>query len=135
MKSFHRYAVVLLLATGSVVAYAQSSLSGKWRGMEGSLPFIELTVEQNTGHATGSALFYLIKDNRDGNGPHVDGQAAGPMENLNYEPEKMTFDMHRSDGSRVSFRVELIDTEHARLFRTSDSTAEGSGFPLLRVKP
>jgi hypothetical protein len=63
------------------------------------------------------------------------GQAAGPMEKLNYEPEKLTFDMHRLDGSVVSFRVELTDADHARLFRTSDKEPEGSGFPLTRVKP
>ena len=65
----------------------------------------------------------------------MDGQAAGPMENLNYEPEKLTFDMHRLDGSVVSFRVELTDADHARLFRTSDNEPGGSGFPLVRVKP
>jgi hypothetical protein len=61
----------------------------------------------------------------------------GPMENLNYEPKKLSFDMHRSDGSLVSFRIELTDRDHARLFRTSDhdANAEGSGLPLVRVNP
>jgi hypothetical protein len=45
--------------------------------------------------------------------------------------------MHRSDGSLVSFRIELTDRDHARLFRTSDhdANAEGSGLPLVRVNP
>ncbi len=43
------------------------------------------------------------------------GQATGPMENMNYTPEKLTFDMHRKDGSLVSFRVELVDAGHGRL--------------------
>jgi hypothetical protein len=61
----------------------------------------------------------------------------GPMGNLNYEPKKLSFDMHRSDGSLVSFRIELTDRDHARLFRTSDhdANAEGSGLPLVRVNP
>ena len=57
------------------------------------------------------------------------------MENVKYEPEKLSFDMHRSDGSVVSFRVELADANHAKLFRTSDNAPEGSGFLLVRVKP
>jgi hypothetical protein len=134
MRNLHQYTVVLLLVAGSVVAHAQSSLRGKWRGMEGNLPFIELTVEQNTGQTTGRAVFYLIKKNHDDSNPHVDGQAAGPMENLNFQPEKLSFDMHRSDGSLVSFRVELTDANHAKLFRTSDHAAEGSGFDLARVE-
>jgi hypothetical protein len=56
------------------------------------------------------------------------------MENLNYAPEKLSFDMHRKDGSLVSFRVELVDSGHAKLFRTTD-TPEGTGFPLVRVNP
>jgi hypothetical protein len=59
------------------------------------------------------------------------------MENLNYAPKKLSFNMHRPDGSLVSFRIELTDPDHARLFRTSDHdvNAEGSGLPLLRVNP
>jgi hypothetical protein len=43
--------------------------------------------------------------------------------------------MHRKDGSLVSFRVELVDSAHAKLFRTSDHAPEGTGFPLIRANP
>ena len=66
MRNLHQYTIVLLLVAGSVVAHAQSSLRGKWRGMEGNVPNVELTVEQNAGHATGSAVFYLLKKDHDG---------------------------------------------------------------------
>jgi hypothetical protein len=33
----------------------------------------------------------------------------------------------------MSFRVELTDANHAKLFRTSEHDAEGSGFDLTRV--
>jgi hypothetical protein len=134
MRNLHQYTVVLLLVAGSVVAHAQSSLRGKWRGMDGNLPNIELTVEQNTDRPTGSAVFYMLKKDQDDSAPHVEGQSAGPMENLNYQPEKLSFDMHRRDGSVMSFRVELIDANHAKLFRTSDHAEEGSGFELARVE-
>jgi hypothetical protein len=61
MRKFHRYTIVLLLVAGSVVAHAQSSLRGKWRGMDGNVPNIDLTVEQSAGRATGSAVFYMLK--------------------------------------------------------------------------
>jgi hypothetical protein len=134
MRNFHRYTVVLLLVTASVVAHAQSSLRGKWRGMDGNLPNIELTVEQNAGPATGSAVFYMLKKDSEDSAPRVEGQVAGPMENLNYQPEKLSFDMHRRDGSVMSFRVELTDANHAKLFRNSEHDAEGSGFDLTRVQ-
>jgi hypothetical protein len=127
--------IVACLLAASMAAYAQGTLAGKWHGTDNNLPIIDLTIEENAGQASGSAVFYLIKHNADGSNPHVDGQAAGPMEKLNYEPEKLTFDMHRLDGSVVSFRVELTDADHARLFRTSDNEPGGSGFPLVRVKP
>ena len=133
MRNLHRYTLVLLLVAGSVVAHAQNTLRGKWRGMEGNVPNVERTVEQNAGHATGTAVFYMLKKDHDDSAPHVEGQAAGPMENLNYQPEKMRFDMHRRDGSVVSFRVELTDANHAKLFRTSDDDGPAQGFDLARV--
>ena len=105
MRNLHRYTVVLLLVAGSVVAHAQSSLRGKWRGMDGNVPNIELTIEQNAGQATGSAVFYMLKKDHDDSAPHVEGKVTGPMENLNYQPEKLNFDMHRRDGSVMSFRA------------------------------
>ena len=137
MASVKKYLVAACLLSVSLAGYGQSSLSGRWHGTENNLPIVDLTIEKNPGEATGAAVFYLIKKNLDGSNAHVDGQAMGPMENLNYDPKKLTFNMHRADGSLVSFRVELTDPDHARLFRTSDhnADAEGSGLPLVRVNP
>ncbi len=137
MRSASKYLVVAWLLSVSLAGYGQTSLSGKWHGTENNLPIVDLTIEKDAGQATGAAVFYLIKKNSDGSNAHVDGQALGPMENLNYEPRKLSFVMHRADGSLVSFRVELTDPDHARLFRTSDhdADAEGSGLPLVRVHP
>ena len=136
MKNLNKSVVVIAcLLAASIAAYAQSSLVGKWHGTENNLPTVDLTIAENAGQANGSAVFYLIKRNPDESNAHVDGQAAMPMENLSYQPEKLTFDIHRLDGSVVSFRVELTDADHARLFRTSDHEPGGSSFPLVRVKP
>jgi hypothetical protein len=137
MRSANKYIVAASLLAASLAAYGQSSLSGKWHGTEKDLPIVDLTIEKNSSQATGAVVFYVIKRNPDGSDARVDGQALGPMENLNYEPKKLSFDMHRSDGSLVSFRIELTDRDHARLFRTSDhdANAEGLGLPLVRVNP
>jgi hypothetical protein len=136
MKNLNKSVVVITcLLAASIAAHAQSSLEGKWHGTENNLPIVDLTIAENAGQASGNVVFYLIKRNPDESNAHVDGQAAGPMENLSYQPEKLTFDMHRADRSVVSFRVELTDADHARLFRTSDHEPGGSGFPLVRVKP
>jgi hypothetical protein len=134
MKRLNQCIIVASLLAGSIAGYGQTSLVGKWHGTDNNLPNIDLDIEQNAGQTTGSAIFYMIKRNYDGDKPYVFGQARGPMENLNYAPEKLSFDMHRKDGSLVSFRVELVDSGHAMLFRTTD-TPEGTGFPLVRVKP
>jgi hypothetical protein len=137
MRSANKYLVAVWLVSISLAAYGQSSLSGRWHATENNLPIVDLTIEKGVSQTTGAAVFYLIKRNPDGSNAHVDGQAMGPMENLNYDPQKLTFNMHRPDGSLVTFRVELTDPDHARLFRTSDhdADAEGSGLPLVRVKP
>ena len=55
MRSLNQCIVVPFLLAGSIAAYGQSSLSGKWRGTENNLPLMDLTIEQNASHATGSA--------------------------------------------------------------------------------
>ena len=135
MRSLNQCIILASLLAGSIAGYGQTSLVGEWHGTDNNLPTIDLNIKQNAGQTTGSAVFYMIKRNSDGGNPYVFGQATGPMENLNYAPEKLSFDMHRRDGSLVSFRVELADANHAKLFRTSDHAPEGSGFPLVRVKP
>jgi hypothetical protein len=135
MTSLKKNLVIACALAASMAAHAQGTLAGKWHGTENNLPTVDLTIEENAGNASGNAVFYLIKRNPGESVAHVDGQAAAPMENLSYDPEKLTFDIHRLDGSVVSFRVELTDADHARLFRTSDNEPGGSGFPLVRVKP
>ncbi len=135
MKALYKFVIAASLLAGSIAGYGQTSLVGEWHGMDNNLPIIDLNIQQDAGQTTGSAVFYLIKRNSDGSTPYVAGQAVGPMENLNYAPEKLSFDMHRRDRSLVSFRVELVDSGHAKLFRTSDSAPEGTGFPLVRVNP
>jgi hypothetical protein len=135
MRTFNKCIVVASLLAGSTAGYGQSGLSGKWRGTENNLPVVDLTIEKNTGQATGSAIFYLIKSNSDGSNRHVDGQANGPMENMTYQPERLSFDMHRPDGSVVSFRVVLTDANLAKLFRIGDDVPGGTGLPLVRVNP
>jgi hypothetical protein len=134
MKSLNQCILVASLLAGSIAAHGQSSLIGKWHGTDNNLPNIDLDIEQNAGQTNGSAIFYMIKRDYDGGTPYVGGQASGPMENLNYAPENLSFDMHRRDGSLISFRVELVDSGHANLFRGEDGPA-GPAFPLVRVNP
>ena len=97
MKSLNQCIIVASLLAGSIAGYGQTSLVGEWHGTDNNLPTVDLNIEQDAGQATGSAVFYMIKRNSDGGTPYVFGQASGPMENLNYAPEKLTFDMHRKD--------------------------------------
>jgi hypothetical protein len=135
MKGLNKCIIVASLLAASSAGYGQTSLVGVWHGTDNNLPTVDLNIEQNAGQATGGAIFYMIKRDYDGGTPYVFGHANGLMENLNYAPEKLTFDMHRKDGSLVTFRVELVDSGHAKLFRTSDNAPEGTGFPLVRVSP
>lgn len=134
MKALNQYIIAASLLAGSIAGYGQTSLIGKWHGTDHNLPTVDLNIEQNAGQAMGSAIFYMIKRDDNGGNPYVWAQTTASMENLNYAPESLSFAMHRKDGSLVSFRVVLIDSAHARLFRSSDA-AEAAGFPLVRVSP
>lgn len=128
--------IVGFLLAGSLAGYAQTSLVGKWHGTDKNLPIIDLDIEQHSGQATGTAIFYVLKSNSDGSNLRVDGQAGGPMENLSYAPNQLTFAMHRKDGSVATFRVVLDNPDHARLLRVGDDDGPGgSVFPLVRINP
>jgi hypothetical protein len=125
-----------IVLTCLLAGHAQTTLTGKWHGASNNLPVVDLTVEQNGAKASGSVIFYLLKQNADGGKPYIDGHADVPMEDVKYEPQKMSFDVHRRDGSVVSFRLELVDINHARLLRLShDDGPGGSVFPVVRVTP
>jgi hypothetical protein len=126
MKSLKHYIVATFLLAGSIAAYGQTSLAGKWSGTENNLPTVDLTIEQGSGEA----VFYLLKRNPGDSKAYVDAKADMPMKNLKYEGNDLTFDVQRRDGSLVSFRVQPTDADHATLLRTRDNVS----FPLLRVK-
>ena len=81
MKSLQHCIAATFLLAGSIAAYGQSSLAGKWSGTENNLPTVDLTIEQGSGEA----VFYLLKRNPGDSKAYVDAKADMPMKNLKYE--------------------------------------------------
>ena len=121
--------------TNTSATGGSATLDGTWEGKMDGLPALKLTVANSHSKLSGTVTFYLIKHAPDGSNPHVDGNSSIPIENAKLAGSILTFDVHRSDGSVASFRVELKANDTARLFRTNDQppSPEGEGLELRRI--
>ena len=146
MKMWTKLLMLAALLSGVVVlskavsetntsATGSATLDGTWEGKMDGLPAVRLTVANSHGKTSGAVTFYLIKHAPDGSNPHVDGNSSIPIENAKVAGSILTFDVHRSDGSVASFRVELKANDTLRLFRTNDQppSPEGEGLKLMRI--
>ena len=108
--------------------------SGTWKAANSEVPIAELTVKQDGGVVTGTAVFYMILHAPDGIHARVGGKVEGAMENVKADARTLTFDLHRRDGSLMSFRLEYRGDGRIRLLRTSDNTLaeQGDGLELIR---
>lgn len=120
--------------SASLAGFAQSPLVGTWKGTENNLPVVDITVNEDAGKVSGKAVFYMIMHTPGGDNAHVGGKAEVPMENIKSDEKQIAFDMHRKDGSVVSFRVEYRGDDEARLFRTTDPLKGDQGLKMVREK-
>lgn len=128
MKRLANLGMLIAIASG-VAALAQSPLAGTWKSTQNGLPVVDLTIRNDGGKVSGTTLFYLLMHDADASGSHVGGEMSAPMENIKTTGNTLTFDVHRKDGSVVSFRVELRPDGHAKLFRIGDDESNGRPGP------
>src|ERR1700759_458048 len=120
--------------SASLAGFAQSALVGTWKGTQNNLPVVDVTVKEDAGKVSGTVTFYMILHKPDGSDAHVGGNAEAPMENIKGDEKQIAFDLHRKDGSNVSFRVEYRGHDEARLFRTTNPLQGDQGLKMVRVR-
>jgi hypothetical protein len=129
MKRLMKVGILIAIITGAA-GLAQSPLAGAWKATHNGLPVVDLTIRNDGGKLSGTAVFYLIVRNPDDAAAHVGGKMSAPMVNLQGDANTLTFDVHRKDGSVASFRVELRPNGDAKLFRTNDDAGvQSNGRP------
>jgi hypothetical protein len=130
-----RLSAVFLLALMSATAVAaptadNSRIVGVWRGAEGSLPVITLTISEESGRLTGAALFYLIRG-----APGTERSSSPgipePLIDPSFDGKTLTFKVshrHAHKGTEhdppVILRMELAGPNRARAFGPEGASVE-----------
>jgi hypothetical protein len=130
-----RLSVLFLLALASATGLAgqigeNSRIVGVWRGAEGSLPVITLTISDESGKLAGAALFYLIRG-APGRERSSSPGIPEPLIDPSFDWKTLTFKVshrHAHKGTEhdppVILRMELAGPNRARAFGPEGASVE-----------
>ena len=90
MKSLKHMLLIATLVGGTATA-ANSPIAGTWQGKTGDAPAVTLTVKDEGGKLSGTAVFYKILD--DGSGPKVAGKDTSALINAKFEGKTFSFEV------------------------------------------
>jgi hypothetical protein len=119
-------------------ATVDASITGVWRADMDGLPYITLTITNETGDLSGAVLFYLHRRNEGQSWTSTPGTPE-PLFNPKFDGKTLTFQVsHRRahpPGSLsdppVSFRMKLTGTNRGEVVSENDAS---SGLVLLRTE-
>jgi len=101
--------VVMIWAVALIAGFAaatdESPIAGTWQGKTGDVPVVTLTIKDDHGKLSGTAVFYKIVD--DGGGPQVQGKSSMDMVDPKLEGKIFSFQTKGSQGELSSYQMEL----------------------------
>jgi hypothetical protein len=126
--------VTVLLAVavmgGFAIAATDSPIAGKWQGKMGDVPAVTLTIKDDNGKLSGTAVFYEIVD--DGDGPKATGQSTAEMVDAKLEGKIFSFRTKGSQGEVFSYQMELTGKNEGK-FKGDARVAGGSEAPKIKM--
>src|SRR5436305_14207018 len=105
MKGLVTAILGVALTAGFAAAADESLIGGTWQGKNGDVPVITLTIKDDHGKLSGTAVFYRIVDN--GGGPQIEGKNSAEMVNPKLEGNIFSFQTKGSQGELFSYQMEL----------------------------
>ena len=127
-----RFVVVSLLMLTALAAPPadNSAIIGVWQGKWDSLPFVTLTISDESGKLTGAVLCYLIQ-HKPGTEPSAGPGIPEPLIDPSFAGKTLTYQVshrHAHKGTEhdppVSFRMELTGANRAKAFGPEGVSAE-----------
>jgi hypothetical protein len=123
--------VLVLTLALCLVRAAASPIEGVWEGSRNGVKAAQVTIVERDGLLTGSAVFYIIRDNGDGtqNGAPLPPE---PLHAVQWDGRTLRFSITGPDGTPVPFDMRLIEAGRAELRRRGSSDPDESVQLLLR---
>jgi len=128
-----------------VKAADPSSIVGVWRADQDGLPFIALTITNESGNLSGAVLFYFHHREAVGQPWTSTPRSPGPIFNPKFDGKTLTFQVsHRYahppeslNDPPSNFRLTLTGVDRAGLTNITESRLEGEssaspGLPMTR---
>lgn len=125
MKRLVTALLAVALTAGLAAAATDSPIAGTWQGKMGDVPTVTLTIKEDNGKLSGTAVFYKIVD--DGGGPRVAGQSSAEMVNPKLEGRIFSFQTKGSQGEMFSYQMELTGKNEGKL--KGNARVTGGGEP------
>lgn len=105
MKKLVTALLAVVLTVGIVRAADESPIAGTWQGKMGDVPVVTLTIKDDHGKLSGTAVFYKIVNN--GGGLRAEGSSSAEMVDAKLEGKIFSFQTKDSQGEMSSHQMEL----------------------------
>jgi hypothetical protein len=120
----------------AAVALASSPAAGQWQGRVNHMPAVTLKVGDDAGKLSGTAIFFVVKDQ--GSGPQVIGQLQVPMLNPRFDGRALLFEINQDRPNSppgaaravVRFKMKLLGSDEGELVKAGET----SGVRMKRVR-
>ena len=132
MQGFATAILAVALTAGFAAGAAESPIAGTWQGKTGDVPVVTLTIKDDQGKLSGTAVFYKIVD--DGGGPQVAGKSSVEMVDPKLEGKIFSFQTKGSRGELFSYRMELTGKNEGKFKGKAVVTGGGEApeIPMIR---
>ena len=132
MKGLVTAILGVALTAGFAAAADESLIGGTWQGKNGDVPVITLTIKDDHGKLSGTAVFYRIVDN--GGGPQIEGKNSAEMVNPKLEGNIFSFQTKGSQGELFSYQMELTGKNQGKFKGKAKVTGgdEAAEIPMIR---
>ena len=128
--------VVMIWAVALIAGFAaatdESPIAGTWQGKTGDVPVVTLTIKDDHGKLSGTAVFYKIVDN--GDGPQVQGKSSVEMVDPKLDGKIFSFQTKGSRGELFSYQMELTGKNEGKFKGKATVTGGGEAkeTPMIR---
>jgi hypothetical protein len=130
-----------LVALSAARVPGKSSFAGAWEGKMNNIPGIDLKIDEVGGKFSGAIVFYYQERSNPGEPWHVAGGSPVPLLVPHVEGKKtVTFEVQHHKchgctelGPNVKFRMEIVGSDEARLWKLENHDASGDLGPGLKL--
>lgn len=136
------FVAVILWVPSLTAVESNHSFAGTWEGKMNDLPGMDVKIDEADGKISGAVVFYF-QERPDPKSPwHVAAESSGPMLAPHVEGKILTFEVQHHKchtcaelGPNVKFRMELVGSNEARLWKLDEEETDkdlGPGLLLVR---